>query len=387
MIPDKQMLSVIEPLQMTAYVRSHGWNSVKSVPEKYSRWILGNDTETEITIPASQDIADFPYRVGDVLQALSVIEKRPLLEVFQDIVLCVADVIRFRIISADASDGTISLEDGTKILARTRDLFAAAACAAVEPKRIYPSKRPAKASEYLQKIRLGQTQQGSYVFSAISNVPPMLATSGMKRLFDIADEPFERQTTITLSRALAAVQCASEQTLQTSDCSHFLKFVNEGVSVNFCESLAGLHLGVEPKHKIEIRMSWASHRPVPSDIPHLFTFRPEHLIVIGESARIFRRSQPHVDFRLTGHVKKLERNDTINTGQITVLGNVDGHWRQVTVVLETRDYDIAIEAHQKRLPVTCTGILHCESKYCELKSPSSLEICTTNSQNYEIHNE
>ena len=56
-----------------------------------------------------------------------------------------ADIIRWRIIQDDSSDGTIPLEDGQLFITQVRSqLFAAA-------------------TEYMRNARLGQSERGSYV--------------------------------------------------------------------------------------------------------------------------------------------------------------------------------------------------------------------------------
>src|SRR5438034_1338067 len=82
------------------------------------------------------------------------------------------------------------LEDGAQFFENAKDLILAAACAADTPRSYYPTRKPAKAMEYLRKTRLGQTETGSFVLTILSRVPPSLSASNGV-LFEI-EEPFER---------------------------------------------------------------------------------------------------------------------------------------------------------------------------------------------------
>ena len=362
---DKKTLSGLDPLEVIAYLRSRGWQSGKTVPGKFSRWVADG---VEVDVPANNDFVDYASRVADIIGTLCQVENRSYEAVFFDLSISTADVIRFRIASSGTANGTISLEDGAKIISKVKDMLLAAACAAVEPKSAYPSRRPVQATEYMQKLRMGQTECGSFVFTAISTVPPALAS--------VEDEPFERQATISLSRSLFAISRAVEIASQKSSFVPFHEAVQDGVSQNLCESLAGLHSGSEPKHNVDIRLSWASHRPAPSATPSSFTFQPGHLLVIREAARVFRRSIPLSDFTLRGIVTRLEREQTESnqSGLVTVLAVIDGKHRHVSMALPWAEYQQALEAHANHRIVSCDGVLHFEPKRCELKSPANFKV-------------
>jgi hypothetical protein len=359
---DKRILSGLDPLEIVAYLRSRGWLQNRSVSGKYSRWVADG---VEVDVPANNDFVDYASRVADILSTLSKVENRSYDAIYSDLSISTADVIRFRLVSSSMADGTISLEDGAKIISKAKDLLLAAACAAVEPKSIYHSRRPLQATEYIQKLRMGQTERGSFVFTAISIVPPALAPT--------EEEPFERQATLSLSRSLFAISKAAEIASQENRFDPFQEAVKDGVSLNLCESLADLHSGAEPKHNIDIRLSWASHRPAPSTAPTSFTFQPGHLQVIGEAARVFRRTAPY-DFILRGIVTRLERTESNQSGIVTILALINEKYRHVSVALPEAEYLQALEAHAYRRIVSLTGVLQVESKRCELKSPTNFKV-------------
>ncbi len=153
----------------------------------------------------------------------------------------------------------------------------------------------------------------------------------------VEDEPFERQATLALSRSLDALSRAAKQAPQDNQFGSFQESVQEGVSLNLCESLAELHVGSEPTHNVEIRSSWAGHRPMSVTTPALFTFSPGQLLVIGEAARIFRRSAPRLDFTVRGAVTRLERGENQRVGIVTILASIDEKWRHVSIALNEAD--------------------------------------------------
>jgi hypothetical protein len=64
------------------------------------------------------------------------------------------------------------VQEGVEAVHHVRGLMMAAACTAVQPRAWFRSRKPAQAEQYLRQVRLGQTEQGSYVLTVQSRVPP-----------------------------------------------------------------------------------------------------------------------------------------------------------------------------------------------------------------------
>jgi len=191
-ITDAMALSALRPLEVVSYLRSNGWTKSREKPGDWSRWLRADQEgeEFEITVPLNHQFRDFAARMGDVLQVLEAFEARSQIQIFQDLLVTGADVIRLRLADAELADTSVPLDEGATFIQKAKDMVLAAACAAVNPRVYYPSRKSAQAMDYIRRARLGQTEPGSFVITIISPVPPSLA-GPTGQLFELA-EPYER---------------------------------------------------------------------------------------------------------------------------------------------------------------------------------------------------
>jgi hypothetical protein len=233
----------------------------------------------------------------------------------------------------------------------------AAACAAIEPQRNYAARKPAQVSRYLESARFGQTEHSSYVLTILSPVPPKLSAHGPGGP-DEVEEPYERQVTATLMRALSSARAAADRAAATGKLDCFEEAVASGVSANLCAALVGLGAsGGDPAADLEVSVSWAPARPGPPDLPRLVRLPAGALPLFGEAARIFRATSPEPDFELRGYVSHLDRPESAAEGTVTIRGFVEGRPRAVELRLREPEYGLAVRAHAERLPVFCVGEL------------------------------
>ena len=77
--------------------------------------------------------------------------------------LAMADRDVFRVRAAEGDDGSVTLNDGVDLISGTRDLVLSAACSLREPQPVYRAGASREAADLLTQMRLGQTDQGSFV--------------------------------------------------------------------------------------------------------------------------------------------------------------------------------------------------------------------------------
>src|SRR6266567_8729063 len=219
-IRDTQILRAVSLLDITAYLRANGWRRAEE-SAKAAYWQRSDEAEHgyEILVPRRSEFADFPARIGEVLSTLEVVENRSQLEIFNDLITSNADVIRVRTHSRDGEDnGSLSLEDGVMLHEKVREMILAAACATIRKSAVYAKRKPERAMSYLRRIRLGQTERGSYVFTLISPVTPALR---IEHSLFTTEEPFERRVVETLANALNATRDAAESSTTSLDMDPF----------------------------------------------------------------------------------------------------------------------------------------------------------------------
>src|SRR3954470_2504453 len=158
---DLATLSQFDPAKIGAYLHSHGWEVIDAHRSAEVWATRVRDTDTELLLPRTK-LRDFALRMAELLQTLASVEHRPGLAIARDISLAGSDVFRVRRPIRGGGDA-VPLVDGVKLVDYAFSLVAAAATAAVAPRKVLPSRKPAQARDYLEHVRLGQTEHGSYV--------------------------------------------------------------------------------------------------------------------------------------------------------------------------------------------------------------------------------
>ncbi len=353
-IRDAETLSTLSPREVAAYLRSRHWKQFERLGNRGEVWTLALESGEafEVLLPLDRALGDYTRRMADILLALEKIEERSQLEIFKDVTESTLDIVRIRLISAAFEDGSVPLETGVRLVEQTHNLVLSAACATVKPQPVYQTRKASQAAEYMKKVRLGQTELGSFVLTIQSLVPPKLAAPV---LFSELDEPFERQVILKLATALRATRQAADRASTSADLQPFHDAVPNGVSANLCDAIAGLFSGSNAQ-TLGVSFSWAPVRALTEAVTSHIEFTSDVIPVIEEAARIFRDTAPVEDFVLFGPVVRLE-SENMFEGRVTVAGMDDGIVRKVRIDLDKDDYRLAYEAHGARQPIQCEGEL------------------------------
>jgi hypothetical protein len=376
-VRDAAALNALKPLEMAAYLRAKGWRKEADLNGKGSLWLqeAPNGEEFDITLPLKRDLADYALRMGELLRTLAAAERRSELEVLRDVMTTTADLVRVRAPSHSAENGTLPLEQAVSFVERSRDMMLSAACAAHEKRSFYAKRKPQQAMDYLRQVRMGQTEQGSYVLTILSPVPPELKPAQGELLPTESAEPYERQVTLTLVVALAALDEAAKTAAMNGDMAPFTAAVSRGVSANLCDAVVGLS-EVSLGEALDVQVSWSRTRPVENTMPARVQFGSDSIPIIAEAARHFRDTAPIEDFEVEGFVTRLNREPSATEGDVTVDGIVEGHMRRIGMRLEPSSYSEAVRAHDDRIKVKCTGELIKEGRSHRLQSPRHFEVIT-----------
>ena len=376
-IRDIQTLKSLGPLDLALYLKSKGWNESQIQPDQFSIWTSkdSNNNEYEILLPLNNTIKDYALRVGELLKTLELAESRSQFEIYHDLQTTSTDVVRLRFNVPNSFEGSIPIEKGVEIMNKVWDMMMAAACSTISPRPIYQTRKPNQAVNYMKKVRLGQTEQGSYVVTVLSPVPPELNIGQTKliKLEELAD-PFERKVTVNLSNALNEMRSAAERTAVKGSFEYFEKAIERGVSANLCEAVAKLSSYNDQYQDLNVNFSWARSRPVPRESSQNIHLSADLMPVFEEVARVFKESAPREEFEVRGSVVRLERQEGAPTGKVTVLAFVDEQPRKINFELPDDLYHLAVQAHDQQQTIICYGILIREGRTFSLKNPRELII-------------
>ena len=363
-IRDDKPLREISPAALSAYARATGWTRTESYGDSSDVYV--SDELPEIILPRTQRLGDYANVVSQLIDIFAEAAGTDELSMYRDLVTADRDVIRVR--AAEGSDGAVSVSDGIDLVCGARDMVLAAACSLNDPRPVYRAGANREAMDYVRNIRLGQTEQGSFVINLLTPVvsPPMQQSL----IPDLEhDDPIERKMTRRLASALRATQHATES-LVSGNSESFLQAVDNGVSANLCEALVRL---IEPFTALDVSLTWARTHPMKT-AREVVNFGKGDAPILREAARIFRDRGPKPDVLIFGSVQRLKRDQEETDGTITLRAYVDEQIQSVIAVLTQPDYERAIEAHQQKAPVIMTGDLERIGQRWRLLNPRVIAV-------------
>lgn len=366
---------LIDPRNAEVYLLAHGWEPRRRTP-MFSTWAspAANGGPAHLFLPLSREPRDYADRLEEFVMRLAAVERRDVEVVATNLRYAGADLVRIRLASPRVGSGELPIDDGRQLFGGARDLLLAAACAAVVKRPNYGSRAPRQATEYLDSVRLGQTEPGSYVVTVISDVAAPQQESLIPDEAAHIDIPFERRVITRLAEALSAAQAAATQVLtDAAALSVFDEAVEEGVSANLCAAIATMSTE-HPAANVEVNIEWASSRPPTTEAPSAIAFAAGAVPVMREAVTYLRQLGPFDDETIEGFVSRLTRGNEEEIGTIVIDGLARGENRNVRVELPDEQYHLAVDAHRDRHPVRITGSLYKRGRSWVLSDPGQLRL-------------
>lgn len=373
---DTRTYQALQSFQVAGYLRSRGWQKADTIRDVASVWVLPSpgDQQAEVILPTDRSVGDFAIRMAELLRALSVIERRAAIDILTDITVATADVMRLSLVGQTYDDGTVPIETGTRLVSLARDAVLAAATATDVPRAVLPTRRPERAVEFVRKVRMGQTERGSYVLTLHSPVHPKLEHQlKLAPDDDNSHLPYERRVMLTLAHALEATRQAAADAAATGSSSRFKEAVKLGVSANLCDAVAGM-LEAPETQGVHLNFTWSPTRPEQTHAPSSVSFDRGAAAFISEAARIFRAQSPQTDVEVEGEVIQLKRPSGFRGGEVSIATVLDGRPHVVHQVLDAPDYLDAIDAHRGEVRVRCRGELIRRGGRYILHNPNDFEV-------------
>ena len=364
-ILDSESLRAISPAALSAFARTEGWTKVEDFGEFSDVYTAENGPE--IIIPRTSTIGDYAEVVSELIRIFSDLASTDELALYRDLVTADRDVIRVR--ATESEDGSVPIDDGINLVQGARDMVLAAACSLTEPRRLYRARANREARDFLQRVRLGQTEQGSFAVTLLTPVVPPPIQLQLDVDWGSDDEPLERRVTSHLAGALEAVRLATERT-NSGVSAAFQEMVGAGVSANLCEALVQL---IGPFPAMDVSLVWARTRPAgrPREVAH---FSRGDAPILSEAARLFRSRAPRLDQQLVGFVQRLNRGQSVIDGTVTLRASIEGKTESVTAVLGESDYSRAAQANKDRSAVIAEGDLERKGQRWHLQNPRIKEV-------------
>ena len=371
-VTDIALAESVTPRGLHAYLAANGWMKLGPYHGNTGDVYCRRDDEREsVLVPASTEFADYMTRLMQLAETLGRVENRRQSTVLTDLSLAEVDLIRVRL-PKTYDDRSIPLSAGVGLLDESRKLLLAAACSASRPQRVFRAGRNEKAADYVDHVRLGQTEPGSFVINLLAPVTPSLTKSKSAQLPLL--EPFERRVARMLVSGLRASREATELVNRGEDIGAFEERISKGVSANLCQATANL---INTGSGLDVSVSWALTRQPDEDETNeraAVAFAASDAPVLEEAARILSDRQERCDERIEGYVSALARDQSDPEGRATIKAVIDGALVSVKVDFSQSEYSRITNAHDKRLSVSLEGDLHREGQRWRLMNPRDLTV-------------
>jgi hypothetical protein len=317
-----QTIAALSPSHISGYLRATGWMDAGRFGAHgvlYSRK-FGTD-ERELVLPTRANLTDFVRRMSELVEGLARAENRSPRLVAFDLSVTPFDVIRVR--SRDADDyGSVRLSEGLLLFDEARNLLVASARAASSDvaRKSWKGRRPETINEYLERVRLGQTEKSSFSLTVLS---PYAFEPSQHRLF--SEDAFGRRVTRKFASALSAIESALSDAVP-NPVPAFERTIEEGVSAELCDALGRL---ADNEVGVEVSVSWSPAKPV-SDAVKL-SLSPRDGAILKEVARIFSRDEPEPDTHIEGIITQIGEDPETFDGTTIIQAAVEGRLRRVRI--------------------------------------------------------
>lgn len=360
-IRDKDALLAVSPAALSAYARAAGWS--RGEPYRVHSNVYTKEGAPNIIIPRTEALGDYASVVSGLIETFAESADLDQLTVYREVVTADRDVIRVRAVDGE-HDGSLPIDAGAALVSRSRDMVRAAACSLGEPRPVYRAGANKEADDYLRHVRLGQTEQGSFVVSLLSPVVSPPIQMSLIPGSDELESPVARRVTERLTQALDATRQATDDK-NSGKPEAFSKSVTEGVSANLCDALAGL---TKVLSRIDVNVVWA-RTYLRDDARWAVQFTAHDTPILQAASQDFRGQEPQPNMTLTGLVQVLKRDESASEGTVTLRTSIERRNRSVKAVLPPLEYLRAIEAHRARRPVIMRGDLEKTGKDWRLRNP------------------
>lgn len=372
-ITDNDALRAISPIDLSGYIKSKGGSRKQDYRDVAVVWEYGTKS---ILIPKDKDLADYCHIIKSAISRISEIEDRTQLSVYTDIKNMGFDIIRVSSKSSSTSNGTILLEKNVDLISNAQDMLLAVACSAATGKSSYTSRKPQDAESFIKKIRMGQTEHGSYVLTILSPVAPDLVPSQIPLPLpdsSFEEEQYDLRVVPLLSTALSVIPQIAEAASANSSAEPFIENASKGITSNLCDAIVGMYETTDDDGSISVSINFSKNRKHPySFFSQKFdsTFIP----ILKSASQYIKQSQPEPDQIVRGIITDLHRSENDNRGRITIFDTYGKRPRAVSLSLPDDQYEKFTTVHTERKVIEVEGCIKKEKNRLFIEPSSAIKV-------------
>lgn len=366
----KKALETITPDLLSSYLESQSWILEGKISNQANIWHResAQSYTHEVIQPIDSNIRSYEQRLIEAIKSVAEFENRDTSAVVDDMTNFCSDLVKVRVIHPDVEGGTIPLEDGVLLIERSRDLLIASALSTFKKKKVFNGSRSQDVLDFLGKLKLGQTEIGSFIVNLIS---PIEVNTDPQQ--DSCHTSLARSVSVNLARSLTAISEAVDKYTNSKSVFDFEETVNKGVSANLCDALIGLS-GRAKARRFSIKIKTGGLEAEPINFANNYEFSPDTIPKLEAASEYLKGRYTVKNFQVIGFVSVLKHLPNDDFGQISVKALVKDKTKFITIQLPLVDYWRAFEAHKANEAITCYGTLNVSPKSAQLLEPRDLEV-------------
>jgi hypothetical protein len=364
---DESALKALSPRDVAGWLRMRGFahrGPYGEFGDIFERTVDGE--AQELILPTFPQSRDFGRRMSELVSDLSDYVDQSPGDLLTDLTMAPFDVVKVR--SSDADDyGSVRLAAGIDLHGEAWNLVLAAANAAASPlpRRSWRGRRFDEVTSYLENVRLGQSQRGSFILTVLS---PWDFVPGNQPSLDLADITFGRRVTRSLAAALNATEVAIRQSVAAGT-RPLLEAYRSGVSSNFCLALAKL---AREGEGIDVSINWSPAQPESKDVS--IQLKREDSSILTEAAKELSRQEAEPDFTVEGVITGISEPADRFSGSVVLETILAGVVRKVRINFGAEDRKTIFEAAQAKRWVRVVGELSREGQRLSLANPRDIAL-------------
>lgn len=310
-----------------------------------------------IAFPASEKFSDFYVNLPKVIETLSYLYDKSVIDITKEIIASYHDLLEFRIKSEISSDGQLPLDYASECIEGIKELILYATCAEQTNQPVC-FRVTNTAKNVLNGFKLAQTEVGSFVI----NIDIQVADEEEQYTIDgiEVDSGMEHMVVQRIGQAIKQIDEI------TKDNNLFDEIVanayESGVTANICESLMKLKPD-SSSAEIETKIRYATvYGKKEVDIVKI---QNRHFYTMSEISKHYRESESEMLVSVEGYITSLNKKkiDEVHSDRIIrAVVDVNGDMRTVSAELCDEDYRVACDAHRDGEKILIKGILDMSKK-------------------------
>ena len=359
------VFSNIQPKDILSYLKRFG--TVEKIGDYMGVSTVYEVAGNRFLIPNNTSLDDYPDAIEDVIRKISRIEKTSFDSILDVLELASVDILSFRNVCDETSDGTIPLWQCQKFVQGASDMVSAIACSASNHKRCYSGKKPQEAEDFFHRVKFGQTKIGSFIINLRCPIEPEFNITSLED-----EEPYINRVLPLLDKALTESSRLASEALAKDDISELLIHPELGLSSNFYDALAQLYESTE-KSRFTIKTNPAINRKRPF-VPKEHCFNGEYIECFQVASKQIKESEPAPDQTVFGPVINIDQRPESEFKSVTIRDITGAKTRDIVICLKDEDYDKLYQNFKNDCIRVVGTIQSARGKKAKIVDYSSLEI-------------